>query len=272
MKGKILGFIGTGKMGEALIRGLLSSKRFGKGNIIACDRDRERLSHIASTYGVEVYTECFEVSERADITILAVKPQDLEDALEGIKEAMTGDKLLVSIVAGASIDHITYHLVHPCPVVRVMPNTPALVMEGVSAICPGSGVSSERLGDVINIFEAVGKTVIIESEALMDAVTGLSGSGPAFVFLFLEAMIDGGVKMGLKRDTARVLALQTLLGAARLAIETGKHPAELKDMVTSPGGTTIEGLSHMEREGLRGIVMGAIEEATKRSKELSRKG
>lgn len=272
MKGKIIGFIGAGKMGEALIKGLISSKRFGKGSIIACDKDRERLSYIASTYGVEVYTRGSEVAERSDITILAVKPQDIEDALEDIKEAMTKEKLLISIVAGASIDHITYHLVHPCPVVRVMPNTPALVMEGISAICPGGGVSSERLREVVEIFEAVGKTVIIESEALMDAVTGLSGSGPAFVFLFLEALIDGGVKMGLKRDTARILALQTVLGAARLVMETGRHPAELKDMVTSPGGTTIEGLSHMEREGLRGIVMEAIEKATKRSRELSRKG
>lgn len=273
MKERTLGLIGAGRMGEALIKGLLSSKKMSSiMSILACDKDKERLAYIASTYGVEVYSKASEVAGKADISILAVKPQDLEEALEEIKEELTEDKLLVSIVAGAGIDHISYHLVHPCPVVRVMPNTPALVMEGISAICPGKGTLPERVKEVVEIFNALGKTVLIEDETLMDAVTGLSGSGPAFVFLFLEALTDGGVKMGLKRDTARLLALQTVLGASKLAMETGRHFADLKDMVTSPGGTTIAGLSHMEKEGLRGIVIEAVEKATLRSREISRKG
>ena len=270
MSERTIGLVGAGKMGEALIKGLLSSGRTLP--IIACDRDRERLGYIASTYGVKVYPKASDIAEKADVIILAVKPQDVEEALEGMKEALTEDKLLVSIAAGVTIDHISYHLLHPCSVVRVMPNTPALVMEGVSAICPAKGTPPERVEEVVRIFSVLGKTVMVEREELMDAVTGLSGSGPAFVFLFLEALTDGGVKMGLKRETARLLALQTVLGASKLALETGKHFAELRDMVTSPGGTTIAGLSLMEEKGLRGIVMGAVEKATRRSIELSRKG
>lgn len=269
---RTIGLVGAGKMGEALIKGLLSSRKVSPPSILACDREKERLGYIASAYGVKVYSKASEVAGKADITILAVKPKDLEGALEEIKDELTAEKLLVSIVAGASIDHISSHLLHPCPVVRVMPNTPALVMAGVSALCPGKGAPPERVKEVEEIFNALGRTVLIDDETLMDAVTGLSGSGPAFVFLFLEALTDGGVKMGLKRETARLLAIETVLGASRLALETGRHFADLKDMVTSPGGTTIAGLSHMEKEGLRGIVMEAVEKATLRAKELSRKG
>ncbi len=272
LKDRLIGFIGSGNMGEALIKGLISSKRLNQNQIIACDKDRERLSRISQDYNIDVFSNASELANKADIILLAVKPQNIDEVIDEINGELSEKKLLLSIAAGITTGHIAERLYASCPIVRIMPNTPALVMEGISALYPTKGVNDKDLKDTAYLFKAIGKVVIIEEESLMDAVTGLSGSGPGFVFLFMEALIDGGVKMGLKREVASLLAMQTVQGAARLAIETGRHLGELKDMVTSPGGTTIAGLSHMEKMGFKGITIDAIEKATLKSKELSKRG
>lgn len=268
---KIIGFIGAGNMGEALIKGLLASKKITPAQIFVADKVKERLAYIAEHYEAKVFTKNFEVAKGADIIIIAVKPNDVKSALEEIGSDLNKDKLLISIAAGVTMDYIRQCLPHPVSLVRVMPNTPALVMEGAVGICPGQGVSKEDSAIAAAIFEAVGKVQIIENEELMDAVTGLSGSGPAYVFLILEALSDAGVRVGLSRKTANLLAIQTVLGSAKLALESGKHFGELKDMVTSPGGTTIAGLEKLEECGVRSAIIKAVEAATKRSKELSGK-
>ena len=266
---KTIGFIGAGNMGEALIKGLLASKKMNAGQILVADKVKERLAYITEHYEVKVFTKNFEVVKGADIIILAVKPNDMKSVLEEIGPDLHKDKLLISIAAGITMDFILQNLPHSIPLIRVMPNTPALVLEGAIGLCPGQTVSKEARDIAVAIFEAVGKVVVIENEELMDAVTGLSGSGPAYVFLFLEALSDAGVRVGLTRKTANLLATQTVLGAAKLALESGKHFGELKDMVTSPGGTTISGLEKLEEGSLRSTIIKAVEAATKRAKELS---
>mgnify|MGYP001567934242 FL=1 len=266
---KTIGFIGAGIMGEALIKGLLASKKVTAGQILVTDKIKERLAHIAEHYEVKVFSKNFEVAKGADIIILAVKPNDMKAALQEIGSDMNKDKLLISIAAGVTMDYILQCLPHSVPLIRVMPNTPALVLEGAIAICPGEGVSKEDRDIAVAIFEAVGKVQVIENEELMDAVTGLSGSGPAYVFLILEALSDAGVGVGLPRKTSNLLAIQTVMGSAKLAMESGKHFGELKDMVTSPGGTTIAGLEKLEEGSVRAAIIKAVKTATKRAKELS---
>lgn len=266
---KTIGFIGAGNMGEALIKGLLASKKITPAQILVADKVKERLAYITEHYEAKVFSKNFEVAKGADIIILAVKPNDMKPALQEIGSDLNKDKLLISIAAGVTMDFILGCLPHHVSLIRVMPNTPALVLEGAIGICPGQGVSKEDKDIAAQIFEAVGKIVIIENEDLMDAVTGLSGSGPAYVFLILEALSDAGVRVGLPRKTANLLAMQTVLGSSKLAMETGKHFGELKDMVTSPGGTTIAGLEKLEEGSIRAAIIKAVEAATKRSKELS---
>ena len=269
LKKKVIGFIGAGNMGEALIRGLLGSKKVKPAQIIVCDPLKKRLTYMSETYKVGVANKNVEVVRKVDILILAVKPNIVRKVLEEVRGELLKDKLLISIAAGITTDMITDNLLHPVAIARVMPNTPAIVQEGASAIFLGEHVTKDAKDVVIEIFSSIGKSVLIEDEKLMDAVTGLSGSGPAFVFLFIEALTDGGVKEGLKREVASLLAVQTVYGAAKLVKESSKHLGELKDMVTSPGGTTIAGLHILEKKGLRGVMMEAVEVATRRSKELS---
>ncbi|MBI5286200.1 MAG: pyrroline-5-carboxylate reductase [Deltaproteobacteria bacterium] len=266
---KTIGFIGAGNMGEALIKGILTSKKVSPGQVVVSDKVKERLAFIAERYEVKVFSMNFEVARIADIIILAVKPNDIKVVIEEIGPDLNKNKLLISIAAGITLDYIRRELSHPVPLIRVMPNTPARVQEGAIGICPASDVSDEAMAVARAIFEAVGKVVVVEKEELMDAVTGLSGSGPAYIFLILEALSDGGVKVGLPRKTATLLAIQTVLGSARLALVSGKHLGELKDMVTSPGGTTIAGLKKLEDGGVRAAIMEAVEAATRRSRELS---
>ena len=197
---------------------------------------------------------------------MAVKPQSLETALREIAPVL-GGKLVISIAAGISIGRLARLVPSDARIIRVMPNAPALVREGMSVLAFGPGVTEEDVRFARTLFDAVGRVLVVE-ERLMDVVTGLSGSGPAYVCLVIEAMADGGVKMGLPRAVAELLAVQTVLGSARMLLETGEHPARLKDRVTSPGGTTIAGLHQLERGGLRATLMAAVEAATKRSKEL----
>jgi pyrroline-5-carboxylate reductase len=261
-------FIGGGQMAEALIGGLLAAQICGADQIRATDTAPGRLDHLKKKYGVQTGGSNREASAWGDMIILAVKPQVLDGVLKEIGGELTR-KLVVSIVAGVPISRIVAACGPQARVIRAMPNMPAMVHEGMTALAIGADGQENDLASVRHIFESVGKVVPVE-ERLMDAVTGLSGSGPAYVFLAIEALTDGGVKMGLPRETSGLLAAQTVLGAARMVLETGQHPARLKDQVASPGGTTIAGLHRLEQGGLRATLIDAIEAATKRSQELGR--
>jgi len=262
-----IGFIGAGTMGEALIKGILKSGVSSRQTVYASDIRSERLKKLQKSYGIKICKDNLTASSQADILILCVKPQNMEVVLSGLAPAISSRHLIISVAAGITTDFISRHFKSSIPVIRVMPNTPALIQEGASALSKGRHATDGHLKIAQGIFSAVGKVVIID-ESLMDAVTGLSGSGPAYVFLFIEALADAGVKMGLSRPVSLLLATQTCLGAAKMIAETGEHPAKLKDMVTSPGGTTISGLHKLEAGGLRTAVMDAVEAATRRSQEL----
>ena len=267
-----MGFIGAGNMGEALIKGMLLSQSFGPQQLLASDKVSQRLNCLAENYKIKVFKKNSEVVRRSDVIILAVKPQNLEEALKEVREGFSKDKLLISILAGIPVGKLQGILKRGGRIIRAMPNAPALVQEGATAIFRGDQATEKEEQIARRIFDSVGKTIILRDESLMDAVTGLSGSGPAYVFVILEALSDGGVAMGLSREVATNLAIQTIAGAAKLARESRKHPGELKDMITSPGGTTIVGLKKLEEGGLRASLMEAVEAATLRSKELSKGG
>jgi len=261
-------FVGGGQMAEALIGGMLAAKLCQPDHIHVSDPMADRLDFLKTKYGVQTSGSNSTVVAWGDIVVLAVKPQVLDRVLKEI-ESELAKVLVVSIVAGIPIGRITDTCGPRVRVVRAMPNTPAMVQQGMTALAIGDGVQEQDVASVRGIFESVGKVVPVE-ERLMDAVTGLSGSGPAYVFLAIEALADGGVKMGVPRAIAEVLAAQTVLGAAQMVLETGQHPARLKDQVTSPGGTTIAGLHRLEQGGLRAALISAVEAATKRSQELGR--
>lgn len=268
---KKIGFIGAGNMGEALIKGLLKSKVVNPEQMGASDKTKDRLSYISKNYGVKVFTDNSEVVRDSDIVILAVKSSDIKDVIKEIAGDISKDKLLITIAAGVSMDFLRENLPHPVPpIIRAMPNTPSLVLEGAIGVYLSQNISNGDKDIAVKIFETVGKVILIEKEEWLNAVTGLSGSGPAYMFLIMEALSDAGVKVGLPRSVANILAIQTMLGSAKLALESQKHFGELKDMVTSPGGTTIAGLHALEDGGLRGALMDAVEAATKRSEELGR--
>lgn len=269
MKGKKISFIGGGKMGEALIRGMLEAKIVGIDQITVSDVISERRDYLGKTYGIAVTNDNIKAVETGDIIILAVKPQVISKVLEEISQAVDKNKLLISIAAGIGIEILEAHLGEERRIIRVMPNTPAQVREGMTAISPNNHALPEDIETAKEIFGAVGKVVRME-EKLMDVVTALGGSGPAYVCLFVEALANGGVKMGLSAKDAYQIATQTVLGTAKMILETGKHPAQLKDEVTSPGGTTIEGLSVLESKGVRGALIKTVEAATKRSKKLGK--
>ncbi len=262
-----IAFIGGGQMAEALIGGLLSAKLSTPDRLRATDPVMGRTDLLKKRFGISAGGANREAAEWADVVVLAVKPQNFDRVFNETGTALAS-KLVVSVAAGVPIRRIA----EACGakrVVRTMPNTPATVREGMTAIAVGRDVGDDDTALVRQMFESVGKVALVD-ERLMDAVTGLSGSGPAYVFLTIEALTDGGVKMGLSRETAGLLAAQTVLGAARMVLETGQHPARLKDAVTSPGGTTIAGVHRLEQGGLRATLINAVEAATKRSQELGR--
>ncbi len=264
-----IGFIGGGIMGEALIKALLHSGSFAANKIRVSDINQDRLHHLRDTYQVSIHADNGELAVGSDVVVLAVKPHQVGDVLAEIGASLDHLPLLISIAAGVPIVSLEQGLAKPVPVIRVMPNTPALVLAGVSAITGGTHTKSEHLAMARALFEAVGVVVEVD-ETHMDAVTGLSGSGPAYVYLFVEALIDAGVLVGLSRPVARDLAVQTTLGAAKLLAESGEHPGALKDQITTPGGTAINGLAILESGGMRGMLMDAVAAATKRSKELGK--
>jgi len=271
LKNKKLGFIGGGNMAEALINGLVSASFIDAKNVFVSEPSKPKRDALHTKFKVKVTGDNHELAKKCDILILAVKPQILKEVLRDIRALVDSDKLVISVAAGVPLsimdDALRSDTKRKFSVVRTMPNTPSLVQEGVTAIASGKHVSKVDVKIAHRIFEAVGRTVDVE-ESHLDAVTGLSGSGPAYIFMLLEALSDAGVKMGLSREVANILTVQTVLGSAKLARESGMHPGELKDMVTSPAGTTIAGLHALEEGGLRTTMMNAVEDATLRSREL----
>jgi pyrroline-5-carboxylate reductase len=269
VKGKRIGFVGCGNMGEALVKGLVEANVVEAGTLMAADTRGDRLADLERRYGVRIAKDNVELVRESDVVVLAVKPQIMKAVLTEIASPLSRRQLVISIAAGVATTTIRTGVGKDIRLIRVMPNTPALVLEGATAIAKASGLEAGDLEIAQEIFGAVGKVVVLEEE-LMDAVTGLSGSGPAYVAVVIESLADGGVKMGLDRATAMLLATQTVLGAAKLLLETGVHPGSLKDMVSSPGGTSITGIAALEEGGIRTTFIKAVERATLRSRELGR--
>ncbi|MBL4637575.1 MAG: pyrroline-5-carboxylate reductase [Kofleriaceae bacterium] len=267
---KTIGFLGGGNMAEAILSGLLSQSPVEKSFLRVSDHNSSRLTTLETKYGIETESDNIALVKWADVIILAVKPQVLPLVLQEIAERVTSGlqkKLFVSIAAGVSVDRIQSHIGQGVRIIRTMPNTPALVRAGATVLSPGKLASDSDMATARALFDTVGTTEVL-SENKLDAVTGLSGGGPAFVFVMLEAMADAGVKLGLPREVALKLAAQTVYGSAKLLLDTDGHPGQLKDMVTSPGGTTIAGIHALERGGFRSTIINAIEAAAKRSAEL----
>jgi pyrroline-5-carboxylate reductase len=263
-----IGFLGAGRMATALARGWLSAGLVEPKNLRASDPVESARENFASVTGCPAVGENSAVVQASDVVVLAVKPQSMAGLLAEIRPQLRSP-LVVSIAAGSSIRQLQTALGTDCRLVRVMPNTPCLVGASASAYTPSPAATADDVALVDRLLNAVGKALRVP-ESLLDAVTGLSGSGPAYVYVIIEALADGGVRAGLPRDVAQTLAAQTVLGAAKMVLETGTHPAVLKDMVTSPGGTTIAGLHALERAGLRAALIDAVESASRRASELGK--
>ncbi len=264
---KTVAFLGAGNMAGALIKGILASGVLAPEQVLVTDVRKARLDELTQKHGVRVIASNEEAARLADVVVLATKPQVFDRLLPEVKKGVRSDALVVSIAAGIPISAIEAFLPAGTRVVRTMPNTPALVDAGATAIAAGTHATDADVALARALFDSVGVTVVLD-ESLLDAVTGLSGSGPAYMFLIIEALSDAGVKVGLHRDSAQLLAAQTVLGSAKLLLETGEHPGRLKDMVTSPGGTAIAGLASLEAGGMRTTLINAVETATARARTL----
>lgn len=269
LESKQIGFIGGGAMAEALIRGVLSAKLVTAAQITVSDVAQERLNFLSANYGVAITLDSREVASKAEILFLAVKPQIINEVLDNIAPVITNTCNLISIAAGITIATLQEKL-SGVPVIRVMPNTAVAVGAGMSAIALGKHASAQSGELASAILASVGRVVTVKEDA-MDAVTGLSGSGPAFAYVLIEALADAGVRVGLSRQSALTLAAQTLYGASKMVLETGEHPAKLRDMVTSPGGTSITGVHVLEQKGVRAALIDAVVAATNRSREMGQK-
>jgi pyrroline-5-carboxylate reductase len=269
---KKIGIIGVGNMGEVLVRGLMTAHAIDAKHLRATEPTDERRAFIGETYGIAVTVDNAALAAWCDILVLAVKPQNIDKVLLELHEIIDERVLIVSIAAGITTDFVASLFPNQeLRIVRVMPNAPALVLAGASALCPGRHATEDDLLLTRKIFETTGTVVVLRNEALMDVVTGLSGSGPAFVFMMIEALSDAGVQMGLPRKTSNLLAAQTVYGAGKMFLETGRHAGELRDLVATPGGTTFAGLKALERGTFRSTVMDAVEAAAKKSAELGQK-
>ena len=272
MNNKNIAIIGGGNMGEAMARGILKTKWATPDHMMIAEPLKEKLEKLKSmAHGIKASHSNLDAASWADVILLSVKPQIMAHVLEEIKPVMKDSKLVISLAAGISTSFMEKKLGGKGPVIRTMPNIAAVVRESATAICPGKYATEEHLSVARNIFESVGIVVDINEESLMDAVTGLSGTGPMYVFQILEGLSDAGVKVGLSRDVANVLSVQTLIGSSKLIKDTKEHPAKLKDLVTSPGGTAISALHSLERNGLKAMLIDAVEVASKRSAELGQK-
>ena len=264
-----IGFIGGGKMGEALINGILRAGLSSSDKIMVSDVDKKRLQILEKEAGIKTTQDNKKITSDSDIIILAVKPNMMGNILDELNSEITSKHLIISIAAGVPLSFMESSLNEGCRVVRVMPNTPCLVGETAAGYALGKNATQADGKLVGQLLDAVGKSFLLEEKHL-DAVTGLSGSGPAFIYVVIDALADGGVKMGLPRDVAITLAAQTAFGAAKMVLESGTHIGQLRDSVTSPGGTTIEGLHALEKGGIRNALIDAVETATKKSKSLGK--
>ena len=262
-----IGFIGLGNMAKALMGGIISKGIFDPQDIIGSDPMEAARESAAKKFGIQTRDNNADVARDADVILLAVKPQFLKVAIADIMDEVDTSKLVISIAAGKTLEWISKEFEKDVKIVRVMPNTPALVGEGCAAVCPNNLCKDEDLNLALEILRSCG-TANVVTENLMDVVTGVSGSSPAYVFQFIEAMADAAVLGGMPRKQAYEFAAQAVLGSAKMVLETGKHPGELKDMVCSPAGTTIEAVRVLEEGGFRGLVMDAVEAAILRSQEL----
>jgi len=268
LKDRKIGFLGGGNMADALIRGLLESNLVDPGSLLVSDIRPERLQYLKERYSLRTFDQNRPLVGSSDILVLAIKPQNMKEVLQEIRGSIRSDQVIISIAAGIPTTFIAAILGEKTRVLRVMPNTPALVLEGASALSPSPHTTPEDLEIARSIFSSVGKVVAVK-EDLMDAVTGLSGSGPAYVFLAMEALREAGVRLGLQAEVAHLLVVQTFLGAARMVAETKEDPRTLRERVSSPGGTTLAGLKVLQERDFAGILREAVEAATRRSRELA---
>jgi pyrroline-5-carboxylate reductase len=263
-----IGFIGLGNMAKAMIGGILQQNKVDRGDILGSDLSQDAVGHVKDTYGIRVCQDNRQVAAESDILFLAVKPQMMVEVISEIRDSVKSAGIVVSIAAGKTVGFLQENFgSDDLKLVRCMPNTPALVGEGMTGVCGGANVTREDMESVLGLLESFGKASVVP-ERLMDAVVGISGSAPAYVFLFIEAMADEAVAAGMPRQQAYQFAAQAVLGSAKMVLETGKHPGELKDMVCSPGGTTIAAVKVLEEQGFRGVVMDAVEACIEKSKVL----
>ncbi|MBN9647504.1 pyrroline-5-carboxylate reductase [Terrisporobacter glycolicus] len=265
---KKIGFIGAGNMGGAILGGILNSKMIDNNHIIASAKSDRTIEKIKNDYNVNVTKDSKEVVEFSDLIVIGVKPDIYDEILEEIKD-LINDKIIITIAAGKTIEAMEKIIGDDKKIVRTMPNTPSLVGEGMTSLSPNKNISEEELSFVKSIFDSLGKSEVVK-EDLIHAVIGASGSSTAYAFMFIESIADGAVRAGMPRDKAYTFAAQGVLGAAKMVLDTGKHPGELKDMVCSPGGTTIEAVKVLEEEKFRGAVLKAIDSCIKKSVEMSK--
>lgn len=265
-----IGFIGSGNMGSAIIGGIIKAGLVTPQNIIASDIMPDTLKALEETFGIQTTTDNLKIAMMSDILFLAVKPNIYEGIIKEIKDSVKENVIIVAIAAGQTIQTIETLFGKAIKVVRVMPNTPALVGEGMAAICPNPLNSKDDVRHIVDIFSSIGKAEVV-AESLMDVVTGISGSSPAYGYLFIEAMADAAVSEGMPRNQAYQFSAQALLGAAKMVLETGHHPGALKDQVCSPGGTTIAAVNELEKQGFRNAVISAVKACIHKSRDMSQK-
>lgn len=262
-----IGFIGCGNMATAMMKGIITNNIISKDEIIGADLSEASLDKVQRELGIYTTIDNKEVAKKAEVLVLSVKPQFYEDVIDEIKEFVTDTQLIITIAPGKTLEWLDNQFGKSVKIVRTMPNTPALVGEGITAACCNQNVDKEDLDYVVGILKGFGKCEVV-SEHLMDVVVSVSGSSPAYVFMFIEAMADAAVADGMPRAQAYEFAAQAVLGSAKMVLETGKHPAELKDMVCSPAGTTIEAVRVLEEKGMRSAVFEAMKACTKKAKGL----
>jgi pyrroline-5-carboxylate reductase len=264
---KKIGFIGAGKMAQAMIEGILKTNQIGKENIMASAMSEKTIDKIKTNYQIAATNDNLEVARFSDILFLAVKPDLHSQVIAEIKNDIKHDVIIITIAAGITLQDIEREFGFKIKTVRTMPNTPSLVGEGMSAICPNDSMIEDEIREIEHLFHTFGKTERM-NEKLMDAIPAISGSSPAYAYMFIEALADGGVLQGIPRDKAYRLAAQAVLGAAKMVLETGSHPGQLKDNVCTPGGATIEAVATLEKMQFRGSILSAMESCTKKVKSL----
>lgn len=266
---KKIGFIGCGKMAQAMIEGLIDSDKWDSTQIKASAKSQQTVDAVRERLKISITTNNKEIAQWADILFLAIKPHLHGEVIQEVREYVRAETIVVTIAAGITLDYLEQQFAQKLKVIRAMPNTPSLVREGMSGICANEFVTEQDLIDVRDLFNCFGKVEVVE-ENLMDAIPAVSGSSPAYVYMFIEALADGAVKQGLSREKAYTFAAQAVLGAAKMVLETGKHPGELKDQVCTPGGATIEAVASLEKNGFRSAVLEAMESCTLKTRALSR--